>query len=166
MSGESQIGLDFESHSSQERAIEDTWHSDNEPSPSRATSEDQRSQASKNSDESESSESSEDSPIWPRGSKRRRLSISRSKATEQVVPKKPEGQDSYKSPTKIAKIFGRDISPKDLCKLSSLKCCSPTAVLQIMPKATVKQICKIVELFENPTRSRGRRADKEKRDKN
>ena len=94
MSDEAQIGLDFNDHSSPERAIEDIWHSDYEPSPSRSTSEDQTSHVAKNLDDSEETESSEDSPIWPRRSKRRRLSISRSKATEHVLPKKPEGQSS------------------------------------------------------------------------
>ena len=146
MSGEAQIGLDF-NESSPAKPTEDGWHSDPEPSQQESGSEDNGSQSGDNANNNDDSGSSDDNIIWPRVTKRRRLSRSRSKAAEHVAPKQPGAKrPDYMSPTQIAKIFKQDISPKTLCELSAMKDCSPSAVLKVMPKASVSQICQMVEL--------------------
>ena len=159
-----EIGLDFDIGSSTERPKQDVWESSSDSPSIQQDPESNDGQTSdKNAEDDEavttiarklaktlntgSTESSEDSPIWPSRRKRRRLSISRSKAAAQEPHKEPEtGQQRYMSPTKIAKIFKGKISPAKLCQLSELKRGSPTAVHKIMPGASVDQICRVVEL--------------------
>ena len=83
----------------------------------------------------------------PRRLKRQRESRSRSvpprsQSRQERSPKKV----TYICPTKIADIFDRKISSKDLCALSAITHGSPTTVRKIIPGATVDQICKLVKL--------------------
>ena len=52
-------------------------------------------------------------------------------------------------PTKISEIFNKEISPKKLCILSAMKHGTPSAVHEIMPDASVAQICQMCKLFES-----------------
>ena len=88
-----------------------------------------------------------------RRSKRRRSSqtrsISASRETQgAAIPERP-----FISPSRIAKIFDKKISVKNLCALSALKHGSPTAIHKIMPTATIDQICQMAELWDEKTRS-------------
>ena len=90
-----------------------------------------------------------------RSSKRKRSSRSRSTTADHGLQEEriPEKQ-SYLSPARIVDIFGKDISPENLCALSALKYCSQAAVFRIMPSATVEQICQMVELCEEKPKPR------------
>ena len=83
-----------------------------------------------------------------RRSRSRRLSRGRSIAVRRSVVrgKKSPKRSSYLCPSKISDIFGSEISPKDLCLLSELKVGSPTAVRELVPRATIAQICKMCKL--------------------
>ena len=83
----------------------------------------------------------------PQSKKRQRVSESEAipdsqKSKERQVTKKT----LYTCPTKIAEIFNRKISSKDLCALSAIKDGSPDAVIEVIPDATVDQICKMCKL--------------------
>ena len=69
--------------------------------------------------------------VPPRGIKRRRVSQST------AIPSGREAAPVYTCPTRIAEIFGKKISPEDLCTLSAIKHVSPDAVREIIPGATV-----------------------------
>lgn len=97
--------------------------------------------------EIEEARSSADTAICLRRPKRQRESRSRS------VPPRAESRQkrtskkvAYICPTKIADIFDRKISSEDLCALSATTHGSPMTVREIIPGATVDQICKMVEL--------------------
>ena len=87
--------------------------------------------------------------IKRRGTKRRRLSRSTSITTDQASQREGSPKKTpYLSPSKIADIFDRDISSKNLCKLSALKWVSPEAIIKVMPEASVDQICQMCDLWE------------------
>ena len=67
------------------------------------------------------------------------------------------GNVNYISPAKIIEIFDGVISSENLCILSEMKVGSPSAVRKVMPQASAKQICQVVELWENRKRRRPER---------
>ena len=97
--------------------------------------------------EIEEARSSADTTIRLRRLKRQRESRSRSvpphaESRQVKTSKKVE----YICPRKIADVFDRKISSEDLCALSAITHGSPMTVREIIPGATVDQICKMVEL--------------------
>ena len=82
-----------------------------------------------------------------RSSKRRRRSRSRSRS-KSGIPRVVQTSDrpSYVCPTKISEIFNEEISPKKLCILSAMKHGTTSAVHEIMPDASVAQICQMCKL--------------------
>ena len=83
----------------------------------------------------------------PRRSKRQRLSHSRSAS---LAKESREGGSSkraaYTCPSRIADIFDRKISTEQLCTLSSMTHGTPESVREIIPEATIDQICQMVKL--------------------
>ena len=84
-----------------------------------------------------------------RGRKRSRYSNRRSRTVSRSREKGVKRND-YTCPSKIAKIFGKDIPAKTLCALSALKDETPAAILDLVPAATTEQICKMCKLLEGP----------------
>ena len=83
----------------------------------------------------------------PSRTKRRRLSRSISRSPVKK-PRKDEPSQiaSYTCPTQIADIFDRKISAKQLCTLSAITHGTPEKVREIVPGATIDQICQMVKL--------------------
>ena len=82
-------------------------------------------------------------------SKRRRLSVSRS-TTSSRSEKKPKTEKAYYTcPSKIAEIFNWKISSDSLCALSAAEDGTPSLVREVMPRASIKQICQMCKLWED-----------------
>ena len=99
-----------------------------------------------------SRQASPSKPRRRRRSKRRRSPSSSSRASGRDTSQSSvEGgqRRSYIPPTKIVNIFKGEISSEKLCDLSTMKDGSPTTVRNIVPTASVSQICQMVTLWEN-----------------
>ena len=87
----------------------------------------------------------------PRTAPRKRRRVSRSKARvltgREALRGKTSGAPVYTCPTRIAGIFDKKISPEALCTLSAIKHGSPDMVREIIPRATVDQICQVVKPY-------------------
>ena len=79
----------------------------------------------------------------------KRQKVSRSKSiTASRVPKdgRDTGKIPYAFPSRIADIFNQKISAEELCALSAMRHGTPYDVREMMPEATVKQICQMCKL--------------------
>ena len=164
-----EVGLDFDIGITDKRKTEESWQSASSDSVKRAPSAEDQAEKVISDEQPEEEKTATERQLEKilkvndpqvsrsrprrRRSKRRRLSRSRSisaspESHEIAIPK----QSSYISPSRIADIFNKEISVRDLCALSALKHCSPSAVHKIMPTATIDQICQMVELAEEKVR--------------
>ena len=102
-------------------------------------------------------------------SKRRRLSVSRSVTASRIPMKKhPSEKPDYTCPSKIAEIFNQDISSENLFVLSAMKNGTPSAVREVMPTASVQQICQMCKLSQgsvDPKSESNTRLSKSRRSK-
>ena len=98
----------------------------------------------------------DDSDGEKRGKKRPgSLSPSENSSGETSNSDQAKGADKYISPCIIAKIIRNKIDPKTLCQLSAMSSGTPSQIRKLVPNVSVKQICKMCELWEN-TKGRGK----------
>ena len=83
-----------------------------------------------------------------RGSKRQRLSRSGSETSneKEKIKKRNPRKQFYICPTEISDVFGGKISSENLCRLSAMRYGSPTVIKELIPEATVPQICGMCKL--------------------
>ena len=152
------VAPDFEIGITGEKSPEDVWHSDSgssdregaqESAPEtreRKTEANTETQLRKLLNIGKSTTGAAESTPRQR-SKQRRISRSRSvTASNTPVEDQEMGKPRYTCPTEIAEIFAQEISPEDLCSLSAMKHGTPSAVREVMPNATVKQVCQMCKL--------------------
>ena len=92
-----------------------------------------------------------------RGRKRSRHSSRRSRTLSRSREKGVK-KNGYTCPSRIVKIFGKNLPAKTLCALSALKDVTPAAILDLVPAATTEQICKMCKLLEGPDPAEPERA--------
>ena len=87
------------------------------------------------------------SGVKPRRAKKRNRSPSSSRSEAgHIKSERKTVHKNYTSPSKIAKIFRNMLTTDALCKLSTMQSGSSSDVKEIIPNASVDQICKMCDL--------------------